>query len=581
MLAELLENIVQSYTWPKSMRWGRSTERWVRPLHRILCLFNEEVLPIKFAHIEASNIAEGHRFHANTPFEVNNYADYEKKLREHKVILDREERKSLIRNNANEQTAALGLSIVPDEGLLEEVTGLVEWPVVLLGAIDQQFMHLPPEVLATSMRSHQKYFSVQTKDGKLAPHFVTVANIASGDGGKRIIAGNERVLRARLEDAKFFWEQDQRWKLDSRVEGLKKIVFHAKLGSVHNKVERIQALAKFLSVWVPRANLVKVERAALLLKADLTTGMVGEFPELQGIMGAYYAEKSEEDDGVVAAIREHYSPQGPKDSCPTQPLSVAVALADKIDTLVGLFAADEKPTGSKDPFALRRAALGVIRIILENQQRIPLKLLFERALGLYPKSLLKPEKTFGGEKVKAKSKRIVEELLLFFADRLRVLLKEQNMRHDLISAVFDGGTEDDMHRLVMRTKALDSFLHSEDGANMLAAYKRAANIVRIEEKKDDVSYKKDPSKDLLVQEEEKTLFEALEVVKADIKNALKEDDFAEAFALVASLRGPVDTFFDEVTVNCDNKNVRANRLMLLSQIRSFLDQVANFTLIEG
>lgn len=580
-LTEILQDVITNLTWPKSMRWGSTTVRWVRPLRSVLCLFSGKVLPLRFAHLEASDTTQGHRFLSGGAFQVSSFEDYKQKLFHAHVVLDREDRKTIIQDQLHKTLSPLGLIVKEDTGLLEEVAGLVEWPNVLLGSIDARFMGLPPEVLSTSMRTHQRYFSVHTKEGKLAPYFLTVANITTEDKGAKIIEGNEWVLRARLEDAKFFWEQDQKHPLADRVKDLKKVVFHAKLGTVYGKVERIQALAKFIAVWVPHANLVKVERAALLCKADLTSGMVGEFPELQGLMGAYYAEKGGESDDIATAIREHYSPLGPNDRCPTQPLSVTISLADKIDSLVGLFAIGEKPTGSKDPFALRRAALGIIRIIIENDLRIPLRLLLERALSLYPKALFKPEKAFGGEKSKVKIKRTVNELLEFFAERLKVVLKDQSIRVDLINAVFDGGSEDDLLRLVSRVKALDMFLRTEDGVNLLAAYKRAINIVRIEEKKDDTSYSKTPDSGLLVQEEEKVLYRALEVIQPAMEKALKEDNFTEAFGKVASLRQPVDKFFDDVTVNCDNKEVRVNRLLLLSQIRSSLDEVANFTLIEG
>lgn len=582
VLKTLLEEVIAGFTWPKSMRWNSYQVRWVRPLQAITCVFDGKVLPINFAHVQASDVVYGHRFLANKPFTALNFDDYREKLHQHYVVLSAEERKRIILEQAERHVSELGFSLKEDEGLLDEVAGLVEWPVVLRGNIDAAFMELPPEVLSTSMRTHQRYFSLQNARGKLAPHFLVVANIESDDKGERIVHGNERVLRARLGDAKFFWEQDQRWKLETRVDYLKKIIFHAQLGTVFEKVLRIKVLAKFLSVWIPHANLLKVERAAQLSKADLVTEMVKEFPELQGIMGAYYAEKSGEDADVAVAIREHYKPQGPSDACPTAPLSVAIALADKIDTLVGLFLIDEKPTGSKDPYALRRATLGIIRIILENNLRVPLKLLLDRAISLYPKALLKSDKgLFSGEKPKAKTKRIMNELLEFFADRLKVVLKDQAMRYDLINSVFDGGSEDDLMRLVMRVSALDSFVKTEDGINLLSAYKRATNIVKIEEKQDDTTYTKYPDEKLLVQEEEKVLYHAMEAIKPELQKALKADEFTQAMTSVSSLRKPVDNFFDAVTVNCDNKEVRINRLLLLSQIRHFLDQVANFGLIES
>lgn len=581
-LVPLLEAVITGFTWPKSMRWNNYPLRWVRPLQRITCLFDGNILPISFGHIRAADIVQGHRFLSGEPFPVENFDDYRTKLKQHKVILAADERKRVILDQAHHAVEALGCTLKEDEGLLEEVAGLVELPVVLRGNIDESFMVLPSEVLSTSMRTHQRYFSVLDPQGKLAPYFLLVANIEPDDKGEQIIHGNERVLRARLSDAKFFWEQDRRFLLETRVEKLEHIVFHAKLGSVGDKVTRIQALAKFLAMWIPHANLVKVERAAMLAKADLVTEMVKEFPELQGIMGSYYAHAGNEEKEVAVAIREHYSPAGPHDTCPTHPVSVAVALADKIDTLVGLFIIGEKPTGSKDPYALRRATLGIIRIILEGKLRIPLKLLLNRSIDLYPRALLKGDKGLpSSERVKIKPEQLVAELLEFFADRLKVVLKDQSVRHDLISAVFDGGNEDDLMRLVMRAKALDAFIKTEDGINLLAAYKRATNIVRIEEKKDDTTYHKHPDKKLLIEDAEEALWRAMEKLKPELHNALEKDDFVQMMASVASLRKPVDTFFDTVTVNCGKEDVRVNRLLLLSQMRGFLDEVANFGMIES
>lgn len=588
VLAGILNDFIGSYTWPKSMKWGNHAIRWIRPLHSILCLFDGRILPVSLGHVSAGNRTFGHRFLSPAPIEVRDFDDYKTKLKAAHVILDAEERKRIIENEANALAQNCGATVRPDPGLLGEVAGLVEWPVPLLGRIEEKFMVVPPEVLITAMRSHQKYFSLTNDKGKLAPYFITISNTISEDKGAVIIHGNERVLRARLEDAKFFWDQDRRNSLESRVEGLDKVIFHAQLGTVLDKVTRMEALAKLLSIWVPFANLGVTERAARLCKADLTTEMVGEFPELQGLMGSYYALESREDPAIAAAVKEHYRPVGPTDICPTAPVSVTVALADKIDTLVGLFAIGEKPTGSKDPYALRRAALGVIRIILENNLRIPLRLLLEKAAATYPKTLFKGEKkgrkllpVGGKESVKHKHAEVASELLEFLAERLRVLLKEKNLGHDRIQAVFDGGNEDDLTRLVARVQALEEFLSTEDGANLFAAYKRATNIVLAEEKKDQISYNGEPDKNLLEAIEEQDLSDLFAKTRPQIEKRLKSDDFTGAMRDLATLRKPVDEFFEAVVVNCDNPNIRRNRLLLLSQFRASLHKVANFGLLEG
>lgn len=581
VLIRVIQDVLTKFVWPKSMRWGNHTIRWVRPLHSILCVLDGAVLPVKFGHITAGNTTTGHRFMAPKTFTVKNAAEYKKKLEQHNVMVCEKERKAKILSESEKLAQAYGLKLRQDEGLLSELTGLVEWPVPLIGKIEDRFMHLPPEVLSTAMRSHQKYFSVAGKGGALAPHFITVANVDDGLKGERIIAGNERVLRARLEDARFFWDQDRRHGLESRLETLKKVIFHARLGSVHDKVMRIADLAKLLAFWIPHANLVLVERAALLCKADLTTEMVGEFPELQGLMGSYYALESKEESDVAAAIKTHYSPVGPHDNVPTNPVSIAVALADKIDTLVGLFAIGEKPTGSKDPYALRRAALGVIRIILENNLRMPLKLAFEKSLAKFPKEILKAQKDDEvKEKAKDRKEHTIEDLLAFFADRLKVMLKEQQVSHDLIEAVFDGGHEDDLDRLVRRAMALKEFVKIDDGADLLAAYRRATNIVLAEEKKDGKTYDASPKHDLLEQDDEIALYEWFEQNRETIEEHLKTEQYAEAMEILAGVRQKIDKFFDKVTVNCDNAATRKNRLNLLSQFRAFLNQVANFSKIE-
>ncbi|MBE0533647.1 MAG: glycine--tRNA ligase subunit beta [Rhodospirillales bacterium] len=570
VLPSVLAAAIAALPWPKSMRWADHTVRWVRPLHSILCLFESGAVPVVFGPVAAGNVTRGHRFLAPELFAVKDFAEYAAKLRAAKVMLDAAERRAVIKAEAEALTKAEGLTVKADEGLLGEVAGLVEWPVVRMGRIDAAFMDLPPEVLATSMRAHQKYFSTLDKAGKLAPRFVVVANNETADGGVQIVKGNERVLRARLSDAKFFWEQDRKRTLESRVDKLAERIFHAKLGSDRERVSRLRELAKFIAGHVPGAEVAAAERAALLSKADLGSEMVGEFPELQGVMGRYYALHDGEMPAVADAIAEHYSPQGPGDACPSKPLSVTVALADKIDTLVGFFAIDEKPTGSKDPFALRRAALGVIRLIVENGLRLPLMQVFEAARGLY-----------AGQGIAQAASLDVKGLLEFFADRLKVHLREKGVRHDLISAVFAVGGEDDFVRLLARVDALAAFLASEDGADLLIAFRRAANIVRIEEKKDGASYAAGAEAALLKQGEEIELSGKIGEIMPLVADEIRREHFNEAMSILARLRGPVDAFFDKVTVNCDEPALRKNRLRLLSTVRSALTEVADFSLIEG
>lgn len=564
VLPGLLSKAMSDLPWPKSMRWSTYPGRWVRPVHSMICVFGGATVATKLGEVTAANSTVGHRFLAPDAITVSDFADYKARLFAAKVMLDPAERRAKIETDAKALCEKEGLSLKDDQGLLDEVTGLVEWPVVLMGTIDDQFMDLPDEVLSTSMRSHQKYFSTLGKDGKLANRFIVVANTETGDGGKQVVAGNERVLRARLSDAKFFWDQDRSASLASRAPALRDRVFHAKLGTLDEKVDRMQALAVLLTTFVPEADKDRVRSAARLAKADLSTGMVGEFPELQGIMGRYYAQHDGEDASVADAIAEHYSPLGPNDSCPTQPVSVCVALADKIDTLVGFFAIDEKPTGSKDPYALRRAALGIIRLVLENGLRLPLSKVFADAHGTL-----------------ATGDNPANDLMAFFADRLKVHLREQGVRHDLIDAVFALGGEDDLVRLIKRVDALQQFLKTEDGENLLTAYKRAANILRAEEKKDGTEYRDAPDAGLLTDAAEKALADALGTATPAIESALTAEDFVAAMQALAGLRKPVDTFFDDVTVNADDAALRVNRLKLLNGIRSALDGVADFSKIEG
>lgn len=558
VLPRILDAAINAVPWPKSMKWGSNEKRWVRPLHNILALFGGDVVSVSFENVQANQHTFGHRFLKPGAIAVTDFADYRAKLTAANVMLCPSERRAEIVSQAEKLAEKAGLTLRPDEGLLQEVTGLVEWPVVLMGDIDAQFMELPTEVLTDTMRTHQKYFTLLNADGTLAPKFVVVANQVATDGGAAITHGNERVLRARLSDAKFFWDQDRKVTLASRAPKLKDIVFHAKLGTVAEKVSRIAALADALADKVG-ANKAEAIAAAELCKCDLVTGMVYEIPEVQGVIGRYYALHDGESEAVANAIADHYSPVGPGDDCPKAPVSVAVALADKIDTLVGFWTIDEKPTGSKDPFALRRAVLGVIRIIIENKLRLPLLEVFASA---------------GGEAV-------ANDLLSFFADRLKVHLKAEGVRHDLIDAVFALGGEDDLVRVLARVDALGNLMGTDDGVNLLAAHKRAANILRIEEKKDGVSYAGTPDAALFAQDEERALFAALSSAGADGQKLAGEEKFEEAMAALATLRGPLDAFFDAVMVNADEKSVRENRLKLLSQILTVTGEIADFSKIEG
>jgi glycyl-tRNA synthetase beta chain len=549
VLAEVLPEIFARLPWPKSMRFPGSAVRWVRPLHGIVCLFGGEVVPFEFAGIGSGSTTMGHRFLSKGALAVRHFDDYEKTLRAAHVILDAAERREIIVNDLKQKAFALGLEPIEDEGLLEEVAGLAEWPTVLVGTIEDRFMDVPAEILQTSMRTHQKYFSLRDPGtSRMANRFAVVSNMVANDGGREIVAGNERVLRARLSDAKFFWDQDRKTPLADRVDALKGIVFHARLGTQYERVERIEALAGAIATKIG-ADVAKAKRAARLAKADLTSGVVGEFPELQGVMGRYYALHDGEDAEVADAVRDHYRPIGAGDRVPTANVSIAVALADKMDMLVRFFAVGERPTGSGDPFALRRAALGIIRILLENAIRLP--------LGVTP------------------------DVLDFFADRLKVALREKGTRHDLIDAVFSLGNEDDLVRLVARVEALQTFLKTDEGANLLAGYKRAANILKAEEKKDKTIFDGDPDPEALALPEERALFVELATASEMIRAEVARERFVEAMGVMARLRAPVDAFFDKVKVNDDDPAVRRNRLMLLARLRATLHQVADFSKIEG
>ncbi|MFG1416589.1 glycine--tRNA ligase subunit beta [Xanthobacter sp. V0B-10] len=571
VIAEIVPDIIRNFPWPKSMRWGTGTLRWVRPLHSILCTFGAEgdepeVVTFEVEGIVSSNTTRGHRFMAPAPFTVKRLDDWMAKLEAAKVVADRDRRKAIILNDAKDLALAAGLELVEDEGLLEEVCGLVEWPVVLMGSFEERFLDIPDEVIRATIRANQKCFVLKDpRTGRLANRFILISNLVATDGGEAIVAGNGRVIRARLSDAKFFWDTDRANGLESRMPKFQHITFHEKLGTQAARIERIARLAKEIAPQVG-ADPALAEEAALIAKADLLTEVVGEFPELQGLMGRYYAEGEGLAPEVAAACEEHYKPQGPNDRVPTAPVSMAVALADKIDTLVGFWAIDEKPTGSKDPYALRRAALGVIRIILENGPRVRLGALIAAAAG-------------GG--LPAGSGEWQRDLLSFFADRLKVHLREHGARFDLVDAVFALPGQDDLYLLVLRMKALARFLESEDGKTLLAGYRRAVNILRIEEKKDGRAYTGPTSAALLKEEAEEKLAAAMDDVKERVAAALAAENFEAAMTALADLRAPVDAFFEAVTVNAENPALRENRLKLLDEIRAATRAIADFDRIEG
>lgn len=679
LIPEMVDQIVRTFPWPKSMRWGTGTLRWVRPIKRILCVFDGKVVPFEIDGIASDAITEGHRFlGSGQPLKVSDFVDYRQQLERNFVLLDMADRKLRILEQAKAACAARGLTLVDDDGLLDEVAGLAEWPTPILGDMDPQFLSLPPEVVRLSMKVHQKYFAVRdpARDG-LAPNFVVVANVEATDGGKALAAGNSRVLSARLNDARFFWDEDQKVGFDAWLKKLQGVTFHAKLGTMAERVERIAALAREIALLVG-TDPDQAEQAARLAKADLASGMVGEFPELQGIMGGYYARLAGYPDAVADAVRDHYKPQGPADTVPTAPLTVAVALADKLDTLVGFFAIDEKPTGSKDPFALRRAALGVIRLVLENGIRAPLTASLKehlwasaRAVDLsgvekatlalgerrdyleyfslvakaewlslwtgyfdipnatYIKAVSMQPEEFEGRKDELLSEgwrqrvedaasfsilssqveyevredgeasdfalreigaiearvtpwvtHVATDLLAFFADRLTVLLRDRGQRHDLVDAVFALG-DDDLVRIVRRVEALAAFLATDDGANLLAGYKRASNILRAEEKKGPVPTGMVRTGLPNQPEEEVALAFAVGAARTAVETALDQEDFAAAMSALAGLRAPVDAFFEAVLVNSDVAEERENRLKLLGQVRDVMGQVADFGQIAG
>jgi glycyl-tRNA synthetase beta chain len=654
-----VDDALQSMPWPKSMRWADTKTSWIRPLHSIVALLDGKVIPVRFEYertadvvsnpakyLEAGNATRGHRFLSQGELIVSGFFDYLEKLRAAYVVLDSTDRKRAILEVAQELCSGAQVSLKEDEELLEEVAGLVEWPVPLLGTIDAQFMEVPPEVLIVSMKNHQRYFATTNKDGTLANRFVVVANNVARDGGRTIVEGNERVLRARLSDAKFFWDQDRKVKLEQRLPALSGVVFHAKLGSQADRVVRIERLARQIASYVPGADAVQAFLAAHLCKADLVTGMVGEFPELQGVMGRYYALEENLPAAVADAIGDHYSPAGPNDQCPSAPISIALALADKFDQIFSLWSVEGQPTGSRDPYGLRRAALGVIRIIVENRLRIGLRHVLVAARdALIEPEIDKKRRTIAANLLSGHQKAaevfaeieayheiknkwphlhallerqatierpsaVTEEvayqiadlyvgrwshveiqataisirsILEFFAERLKVQMRERGVRHDIIDAVFALGDEDDLVRLLARVEALQSFLATEAGTNLLTAYGRAANIVRVEERKDKTLAAKIAGKldaALFSQDEERSLHSRL--ADLSLSELIQHEDFVGAMSQLATLREPIDAFFEKVTVNVtDNDKLRVNRLKLLNQIRATMDQVADFSRIEG
>jgi glycyl-tRNA synthetase beta chain len=588
IVAEVLDATIRNFPWPKSMRWGSGSLRWVRPLHSILCLLTDDagarVVDMDVDGISASNTTEGHRFMGAGRFAVSSFDDYAAKLKRAKVMLDPAERQAAIWHDATTAAFAAGLDVVPDAGLLAEVAGLVEWPVVLMGRIAEQFLDLPAEVLQTSMKEHQKFFSVKNRATGRIEGFVTVANIETPDNGATILKGNQKVLTARLSDAKFFWENDLRTVkslgMEGMAAGLANVTFHNKLGSQADRITRIEALARHIAPLVGAAPDLAAE-AARVVKADLQSAMVGEFPELQGTMGGYYARAAGLPDAVANACKGHYSPLGPSDDVPSEPVSVALALADKIDTLAGFWAIDEKPTGSKDPFALRRAALGVIRLILNNRLRINLVSVFNTHLSASVAAALTGRGDPAAESVGGVSSALDADLLAFFHDRLKVFLKDQGVRHDVIDACLAMPGNDDLALLVNRAGALQTFMGTDDGTNLLQGFKRANNILTQAETRDGVEYSFGADVKFAETDEERALFAALDLAEAAIAPALKAEDFAAAITAMAALRAPTDAFFTAVQVNSDNPIVRRNRLNLLHRIRSICGGVADLSRIEG
>jgi len=570
LLGPMIERIVAGFPWPKSMRWGEASSstasvRWVRPLHGVVAMLGEEIVPIEIDGIRSGATTFGHRFHHPGPITLAGPSDYAEKLRACRIIVDQEERERIIRDGAAKAAKKAGVALVEDEGLVVENAGLTEWPVPLLGRFDPDYLDVPREVIVLTMRANQKYFACTGEDGGLAPAFVCVANVDAKDGGEAIVEGNRRVLAARLADARFFWEQDLKVPLEVQAKKLSGIVFHEKLGTIADKVERVAKLARWLvESGVIKADAKQVERATRLAKADLVSGMVGEFPELQGVIGGYLAREQGEPNAIADAVRDHYGTPG-------EPVSVAVALADRLDTICAFFSVGQKPTGSKDPFALRRAAIGSIELIVGNGLRLGLTQAIRGALA---NRAGQSKDTGAAHKLDGTAPEVLE----FFADRLKVQQRDAGVRHDLIDAVFALGGEDDLVRLLARVRALQDFVETGEGADLLTAYKRAANILK-KEKWEGGKSQTGTATDL--QPEESALVNALDAAEPKATAAVEKEDFTAAMAALASLRSPIDTFFDHVTVNDPDKAKRARRLDLLLRFRDAVNRVADFTRIEG
>jgi glycyl-tRNA synthetase beta chain len=618
VIGEMLPEVIKSFPWPKSMRWGEQSKapgalNWVRPLHSIVATFGPEteepeIVPFAVGGIAAGNETRGHRFLAPAPFTVRRFADYTQKLDKAKVVLDAERRRDIILTEAKQLAFAQGLELIEDDGLLNEVAGLVEWPVVLMGSFDEKFLHIPEEVIRATIRNNQKCFVLRdAAHAKLVDKFILVSNLEASDGGKAIVAGNERVIRARLSDAKFFYETDLKTRLEDRLPKFRDIIFHEKLGTQAERIERIERLAGELAPLVG-ADVEKAKRAARLCKADLLTEVVGEFPELQGLMGKYYAEAQGEDEAVAHACEDHYKPKGPDDLVPSDPVSIAAALADKIDTLTAFRSVDEFPTGSRDPFGLRRAEMGIVRILEANNIRFDIRAVLKNqyidlaskranwdekflseVVDRHASETEKHDENFGlqlehglfNKFAKEWASETAKESMLNLGERLIVLLRTRGARHDLVHAVVFVDIPKDIVSVIQRVDALGKFLDTEDGKNLLAGYKRATNIIRIEEKKDNREYTGAPDPSLYKQPEEKALAQTIDVAKAEATRAIVTEDFAAAMLAMASLRPHVDAFFDKVTVNVDEKPLRENRLKLLNEIRAATRAVADFSKIEG
>lgn len=592
MLLTILNEILSSFSWPKSMRWGDKNIVWIRPLHNILCIFNSQVLPIEFGHLKANSVTYGHRFLSEGKIKIKDISDYKEKLRKAYVILDQSERELIIREQSLKISKSLGFEVKFDLSLLQELVGLVEWPVVLCGKFDSKFLFLPKELILFTMSSNQKYINLFDKNSKIVPYFLIVSNITSSDDGAKIISGNEKVIQARLEDAKFFWDLDIKLTHDIKLEKLSNTVFHKKLGTLADKTRRITLLTKFISVWVPHANLILAERAAMICKDDLVTEMVSEFPELQGVIGYYYALEEGEDIQVAEAISDHYKPVGARDTAPSKPLSIVVALADKIDSLVGMFLVGMKPTSSKDPYALRRLSLGIIRIILENSLSLPLRLVLEKALKGYSKYAVTISNSDDKKQSKSKflkirrtnfqsyKKDILSELLDFFNDRLSVLLKDAGKNQSFVNAVFSSEGINDITSSVVNIKFLEEFISLEKGISFCKIYKRVHNILSSEVSDNEKYYKISPNKELFATDEEKNLYLLVGNVSSVVTKLLKEDKFEASIEELLKLEKPLEELLDNVKVNEEQKDLRDNRLRLLYLNQRLINSVVDFSKIE-